>query len=94
MRRPRDTPNLGYYLFSNVRIENRSVAYYHPEDQPPPDDAPTECATSYAQSCPHHPPGHPTASSPVHMPAVPAECAEQVLKRSDALDPSSGCVES
>ncbi len=48
LRRPRGTPNLGYYLFSNVRIENRSVAYYHPADQPPPEDAPSECAIPFA----------------------------------------------
>ena len=43
--RPRRTPNLGYNLFSNVRVENGSVVYYHPADQPPPPDAPTQCAT-------------------------------------------------
>ena len=36
-------PNKAYYLFKNVRIENGGVSYYHPADQLPPGDAPTQC---------------------------------------------------
>ena len=39
-------PNKAYYVFNNVKIEKGGVTYYHPADQPPPDDAPTQCVSS------------------------------------------------
>ena len=45
--RPKDSngniPNKAYYLFKDVKIEKGGVSYYHPADQPPPEDAPTQC---------------------------------------------------
>ena len=46
-RRPKNhdgsIPNKAYYYFSNVKIENGGVSYYHSADQPPPPDAPSQC---------------------------------------------------
>jgi hypothetical protein len=69
-------PNKAYYLFSNVKIENGGVSYYHPADQPPPPDAPTQCAPVLAAKttkCHSH--------SAVWVPLPPVAAALQACLR-------------
>ena len=95
MRRPRGCPNLGYYLFSNVRIDNGSVVYYHPAEQPLPADAPTQCATnmprSLAYSCKcaiacktsRHTAAHnlPSHAQTLHMAALSASASPDAVSQ-------------